>query len=174
MLFKGTPTTKPEEYSQIIAKNGGRSNAFTISDVAVYFAAMSREKIGIQLELEADPMVNALLGDAYFEPEKKVIQEKRRLRTDDNPVSALSEVADAVADAVHPYRRPVIGLRSSIASRARCSVSWRCNTARLKTDSTSASNNSGASKTASSITPASLRPKGVRRRYSVAADASIT
>ncbi|HYT56733.1 MAG TPA: insulinase family protein, partial [Verrucomicrobiae bacterium] len=36
MMFKGTPTTKPEEYSRIIAKNGGRSNAFTSSDVTVY------------------------------------------------------------------------------------------------------------------------------------------
>jgi len=81
MMFKGTPTTKPEEYSRIIAKNGGRSNAFTSSDVTVYFATMSREKIAIELELEADRMANALLGDTYFEPEKKVIQEERRLRT---------------------------------------------------------------------------------------------
>jgi zinc protease len=119
MLFKGTPATKPEEYSRIIAKNGGRSNAFTTSDVTVYFATMSREKIGIELELEADRMVNALLGDAYFEPEKKVIQEERRLRTDDNPVSALSEVAGAVAYAVHPYRRPVIGWMDDIQNLTR-------------------------------------------------------
>ena len=109
MMFKGTPTTGPEEYSRIIAKNGGRSNAFTSSDVTVYFATMSREKIGIEVELEADRMANALLGEKYFEPEKKVIQEERRLRTEDNPSSALSEVASAVAYTLHPYRRPVVG-----------------------------------------------------------------
>src|SRR4029077_2991628 len=86
-----------EEYSRIIAKNGGRSNAFTTSDVTVYYATMSRDKIGIEIELEADRMVNALLGETYFEPEKKVIQEERRLRTEDKPVSALGEVAGAVA-----------------------------------------------------------------------------
>src|SRR4029434_7715237 len=85
MRFKGTPTTKPEEYSRIIAKNGGRSNAFTSSDVTVYFATMSREKINIELELEADRMTNALLGETYFEAEKKVIQEERRLRTEAHP-----------------------------------------------------------------------------------------
>src|SRR5262244_2902603 len=37
MMFKGTPTVKPEEYARIIARNGGRSNAFTSSDVTVYF-----------------------------------------------------------------------------------------------------------------------------------------
>lgn len=119
MMFKGTPTTKPEEYSRIIAKNGGRSNAFTSSDVTVYFATMSREKIGIELELEADRMANALLGDTYFEPEKKVIQEERRLRTEDNPVSALAEVASAVAYTIHPYRRPVVGWMEDILNLTR-------------------------------------------------------
>jgi zinc protease len=114
MMFKGTPSTGPEEYSRIIAKNGGRSNAFTSSDVTVYFATMSREKIGIELELEADRMANALLGEKYFEPEKKVIQEERRLRTDDNPASALGEVTSAIAYMIHPYRRPVVGWMEDI------------------------------------------------------------
>ena len=119
MLFKGTEKMKPEEYSRIIAKNGGRSNAFTSSDVTVYFATMSRDKIGIEIELEGDRMVNALLGETYFEPEKKVIQEERRLRTDDNPVAALGEVAGAVAYMVHPYRRPVIGWMDDIENLTR-------------------------------------------------------
>ena len=119
MLFKGTKKTKPEEYSRIIAKNGGRSNAFTSSDVTVYFATMSRDKIGIEIELEADRMANALLGETYFEPEKKVIQEERRLRTEDNPVSALDEATGAVAYMVHPYRRPVIGWMEDIQNLTR-------------------------------------------------------
>jgi zinc protease len=119
MMFKGTPKTKPEEYSRIIAKNGGRSNAFTTSDVTVYFATMSREKIGIQLELEAERMTQALLGETYFEPEKNVIQEERRLRTEDNPAAALAEVANAVAYIIHPYRRPVIGWMQDIENLTR-------------------------------------------------------
>jgi zinc protease len=114
MLFKGTEKSKPEEYSRIIAKNGGRSNAFTSADVTVYFATMSRDKIAVEIELEGDRMVNALLGEPYFEPEKKVIQEERRLRTEDNPVAALGEVTGAVAYMVHPYRRPVIGWMDDI------------------------------------------------------------
>ena len=119
MMFKGTAKVKPEEYSQIIAKNGGRSNAFTTNDVTVYFATMSRDTIGTEIELEADRMVNASLADTYFEPEKKVIQEERRLRTDDNPISALSEVTSAVAYMVHPYRRPVVGWMADIENLTR-------------------------------------------------------
>jgi zinc protease len=119
MMFKGTPTTGPEEYARIIAKNGGQSNAFTSSDVTVYFATMSRDKIGIAIDLEADRMANALLSEAYFEPEKNVIQEERRLRTEDNPASALGEVASAVAFTVHPYRRPVVGWMQDIENLTR-------------------------------------------------------
>ena len=119
MMFKGTSDVKPDEYARIIAKNGGRSNAFTTSDVTVYFATMSRDKIATEMELEADRMANATLGETYFEPEKKVIQEERRLRTEDNPASALSEVTSAVAYMVHPYRRPVVGWMEDIANLTR-------------------------------------------------------
>jgi zinc protease len=114
MMFKGTPETKPEEYSRIIAKNGGQANAFTSTDVTVYFATMSRDKVGIELELEAERMTQALLGETYFEAEKKVIQEERRLRTEDNPMAALAEVANAIAFTIHPYRRPVVGWMQDI------------------------------------------------------------
>jgi zinc protease len=119
MMFKGTPTVKPEEYSRIIAQNGGRSNAFTSADVTVYFAIMSRDKIATEIDLEADRMAHALLGEHDFEPEKQVIQEERRLRTEDNPASALNEVTSAVAYIVHPYRRPVVGWMEDIENLTR-------------------------------------------------------
>ncbi len=112
MMFKGTKKTKPEEYSRIIAQNGGNSNAFTTQDHTVYFATMSRDKIGVEIELEADRMTNAVLDD--YESEKMVVMEERRLRTEDNPGAALGEVMGAVAYTVYPYRRPVIGWMSDI------------------------------------------------------------
>jgi len=119
MLFKGTPKIAPEQYSRIIAENGGNSNAFTTPDHTVYFATMSREKIGVEIELEADRMTNALLNGTYFAPEKMVVMEERRLRTEDNPAAALGEVMAAVAYAVYPYRRPVIGWMSDILNLSR-------------------------------------------------------
>jgi zinc protease len=119
MMFKGTPKVGPEHYSRIIAENGGNSNAFTTPDHTVYFATMSREKIGVEIELEADRMTNALLNGTYFEPEKMVVMEERRLRTEDNPAAALGEVMAAVAYTVYPYRRPVIGWMSDILNLSR-------------------------------------------------------
>jgi zinc protease len=112
MMFKGTKKMKPEEYSRIIAQNGGNSNAFTTEDHTVYFATMSRDKIGVEIELEADRMTNAVLDD--YESEKMVVMEERRLRTEDKPGAALGEVMSAVAYTVYPYRRPVIGWMSDI------------------------------------------------------------
>jgi zinc protease len=119
MLFKGTNKIAPEEYSRIIAKNGGRSNAFTSSDMTVYFATMSRDKIGVEIEMEADRMTNALLNGTFFDAEKKVIMEERRLRTEDNPSAALGEVTGAASYMAHPYRRPVIGWMSDIENLTR-------------------------------------------------------
>ena len=64
-------------------------------------------------------MANALLDGGYFEPEKKVVMEERRLRTDDSPAAALGEVTSAVAYTVHPYRRPVIGWMGDIETLSR-------------------------------------------------------
>ena len=119
MMFKGTRKVAPEEYSRIIARNGGRSNAFTTTDMTVYFATMSRDKIGIEIEMEADRMTNAILDGNSFEAEKKVVMEERRLRTEDNPASALAEVTSAAAYLIHPYRRPVIGWMSDIEGLTR-------------------------------------------------------
>jgi len=109
MMFKGTDKVAPEEYARIIRKHGGRSNAFTSHDTTVYHATMGRESIGVAIELEADRMVNTRLREVHFTPEKKVVQEERRQRTDDRPRAALGEVTRAVTYAVHPYRRPIIG-----------------------------------------------------------------
>lgn len=114
MLFKGTEKVGPEEYARIIMRNGGRSNAFTTSDATVYFATMSRDKIGIEIELEADRMRNARLDDTYFDPEKQVVKEERRLRVEDRPEGALGEVTNAATYMVHPYRRPVIGWMNDV------------------------------------------------------------
>ena len=108
MLFKGTDKVAPEEYARIIRKHGGRSNAFTSHDATVYHATMSRDTIGIAIDLEADRMVNTRFEDKYFIPEKKVVQEERRMRAD-RPRSALAEITNRVTYTVHPYRRPIIG-----------------------------------------------------------------
>lgn len=109
LMFKGTATVGPGEYSRRIAALGGQENAFTSHDFTAYHETFAREHLGTVLALEADRMRHLQFDPVAFGKELAVVQEERRLRTDDNPQGRLSEQFDAVAWMTSPYRRPVIG-----------------------------------------------------------------
>ena len=109
LMFKGTEKVGPEEYSKIIQRNGGNENAFTGNDSTTYFASLASDRIGVVIDLEADRMQHLKFDRALFSPEHQVVMEERRLRTDNNPVSALFEMLQSTAYAAHPYQWPVIG-----------------------------------------------------------------
>lgn len=109
MMFKGTATVAPGEFSRTIARAGGRDNAFTNRDATVYHQQLHRSQLALALRLEADRMVNLLLEAEAFARERQVVMEERRLRTDDQPRALLYEAFLATAYQVHPYRAPVIG-----------------------------------------------------------------
>ena len=109
MMFKGTQKLKPNEFSEIIARNGGRENAFTGKDYTAYFQQLEKSRLAICLKLEADRMRGLTLPKAEFEKERQVVIEERRLRTEDNPQSLTYERFNATAFQSSPYRIPVIG-----------------------------------------------------------------
>ena len=114
MMFKGTERHAAEEYSRIIARQGGNENAFTSADATTYFAKLASDRLDILLELEADRMRGLALRADEFEPERQVVAEERRMRVDDDPISYLRESLTATAFAIHPYRQPVIGWSEDI------------------------------------------------------------
>jgi zinc protease len=109
MMFKGTKTLKPGEFSKIIARNGGRENAFTTQNYTTYFQTLEKSRLPIALKLEADRMHNLQFKDEEFKHERAVVMEERRMRTEDKPEGRLYEAFLNEAYKVHPYGRPVIG-----------------------------------------------------------------
>ena len=109
MMFKGTRTRPPGEFSRIIAANGGRENAFTGQDYTAYFQQMEKSRLNVSFELEADRMRNLTLPKEEFLKEIKVVMEERRLRTDDDPQSLTYEQFSAAAFVTSPYRYPIVG-----------------------------------------------------------------
>jgi len=109
MMFKGTPSVGPGEFSKRVAAAGGRDNAFTSRDYTAYFQQVPKEKLEEMMRLEADRMRHLTVDPKEFAQEIKVVMEERRLRTDDNPQSKLFEQMNAIAFQTHPYRRPIIG-----------------------------------------------------------------
>ena len=109
MMFKGTDTLAPNEFSRLISAAGGEENAFTGNDYTAYFETLSADQLDLALRLEADRMRGMKLDPAELEKELEVVKEERRLRTDDNPNARLYEQFNAAAFQAHPYRNPIIG-----------------------------------------------------------------
>ena len=114
LMFKGTKSVPPGEFSKIIARHGGRDNAFTTQDYTAYFQIVARDKLDLVMRLEADRMRNLVLTDAEVLPERDVVLEERRSRTDNNPGSQLWEASRAALFLNHPYKIPVIGWKHEI------------------------------------------------------------
>ena len=109
MMFKGTKSVPPGEFSRRIAAAGGRENAFTSYDYTAYFQQLHKDKLELAMKLESDRMHNLVLSDAEFAKEIQVVMEERRMRTDDEPHALLSEQLMAMAYEEHPYQHPIIG-----------------------------------------------------------------
>lgn len=109
MMFKGTKHLEPNEFSRIIANEGGRENAFTGRDYTAYFEQLEKSRLPIAFKLEADRMQNLALDPDEFSKEVQVVQEERRLRTEDQPESLTFEKFGATAYKASRYGNPVIG-----------------------------------------------------------------
>lgn len=114
MMFKGTENLKPNEFSQIIAENGGEQNAFTGRDYTAYFQKLHKDRLEVSFKHEADRMRNLIINADELLKEREVVAEERRMRTDDNPHSLLRESFNATAFMNSPYHHPVIGWMSDI------------------------------------------------------------
>ena len=116
MMFKGTKTIPPGEFSKRVAAMGGRENAFTSRDYTGYFQQIHSSRLAEVMALESDRMANLVLSKEEFDKEIKVVMEERRLRTDDRATSVLYEQLMATAFTASPYRVPIVGWMSDLQS----------------------------------------------------------
>lgn len=109
MLYKGSSKTCAGEASAILDKLGATHNAFTDKDVTAYYQTLQPHQLGVAFELMADMMSTAHLRAEDFIPELAVIQEERRLRTDDDPSETALERLTRLALPASSYGAPIIG-----------------------------------------------------------------
>ncbi|RYG14876.1 MAG: insulinase family protein [Burkholderiales bacterium] len=114
MMFKGTPSLKPGEFSRRVAAVGGRENAFTSKDNTGYFQQIPAGRLEDVMKLEADRFANNQWDDDEFKRELEVVKEERRLRTEDSPRALLYEALSAGVYQAAPYRRPIVGWMSDL------------------------------------------------------------
>ncbi|MCC7005458.1 MAG: insulinase family protein [Ottowia sp.] len=109
MMFKGTKTVKPGDFSRQVAALGGQENAFTSNDYTAYFQQVGKSHLPTIMRLEADRMTNLLLSKTEFDKEIQVVMEERRLRTEDQASALLYEQLLATAFVTSPRRVQPIG-----------------------------------------------------------------
>ncbi len=109
MMFKGTEHVPPEEHARLLKEVGGQSNAFTTEDITGYHQTVPPSYVGFAMQLEAERMRHLKLTPSTVDSERKVVQEEKRLRIDNNPVGKALEKFRGMAFQKHPYNWLAIG-----------------------------------------------------------------
>lgn len=116
LLFEGTENIKRGEWDKITAANGGRNNANTFLDRTYYYEVFPSNSLEVGLWLESERMMHPIIGQVGVDTQKEVVQEERRLRTDNSPYGAFFEQLLKNLYTKHPYRWGVIGSLDHLAS----------------------------------------------------------
>jgi zinc protease len=114
LMFKGTAKIPPGQFSRIVARNGGRDNAFTNYDFTAYYQSIAKDRLSLVMEMEADRMTGLKLTDKEVLPERDVVIEELRMRIEGNPAAQLVSEMNAALYGPHPYGRDIIGHKAEI------------------------------------------------------------
>ncbi len=114
MNFKSTKNLNSGEFDEKVKSVGGVNNASTGFDYTHYFIKSSSDNAETSISLFAELMQNLNLKDEEFQPERDVVAEERRWRTDNNPLGYLYFRLFNNAYIYHPYHWTPIGFMNDI------------------------------------------------------------
>lgn len=114
LSFKSTKNLQAGEFDKVVKGFGGVDNASTGFDYTRYFIKSSAEHIDTSLGLFAELMRNLSLKDEEFQPERQVVAEERRWRTDNSPLGYLYFRFFNTAFLHHSYHWTPIGFMGDI------------------------------------------------------------
>lgn len=110
MMFRGTENVgSMTEYFGLITRNGGISNAFTNTEQTIYFETVPSNQLELPLFLESDRLRGLSITQAGLDTERKVVQEERRLRVDNQPYAKSGQVLNELLFDSFAYKHDLIG-----------------------------------------------------------------
>src|SRR5574344_1899160 len=112
--FKSTKNLKSGEFDEIVKGFGGVNNAGTSFDYTHYYIKTASKNTDKSLELFSELMQNLTLKDEEFQPERDVVAEERRWRTDNNPMGYVQFRVFNNTFIYHPYHWTPIGFMDDI------------------------------------------------------------
>ena len=114
MNFKSTKNLPAGEFDKQVKSIGGVNNASTSFDYTHYYIKSSTDNLKKSINLYSELMQNLKLKDEEFQPERDVVTEERRWRTDNNPLGYLYFRLFNNAYLYHPYHWTPIGFMNDI------------------------------------------------------------
>ena len=114
MNFKSTKHLQAGEFDKEVKSVGGVNNASTSFDYTHYYIKSSTDNLKTSVDLFAELMQNLSLKDKEFQPERNVVMEERRWRTDNSPLGYLYFRLFNNAYIYHPYHWTPIGFMNDI------------------------------------------------------------
>ncbi|MHA6246313.1 M16 family metallopeptidase [Pontibacter sp. CAU 1760] len=109
LMFEGTENIDRGQYSSLVQKAGGALNANTSFDRTYYYELLPSNQLALGLWLEAERMKHAKIDQTGVETQRKVVQEEKRERIDNQPYGSIGENVFATAFTKHPYKTMPIG-----------------------------------------------------------------
>ncbi|MBM7116530.1 M16 family metallopeptidase [Archangium primigenium] len=119
MMFNGAKKYGPKKFDQVLESNGGRSNAYTSTDMTVYYEDFASDALETVLDLESDRMRSLRINDTALTSERQVVMEERRVRVDNDITGIMDEELGTLVWKAHAYRWPVIGWMKDIENITR-------------------------------------------------------
>ena len=80
-----------------MSKNGGRDNAYTTYESTGYHQTVAPDRLELVMRMEADRMAGLRITEKELIPERQVVLEERRMRTDNVPGALLDEAVQRAA-----------------------------------------------------------------------------
>ncbi len=109
LMFEGTDNIERGEYMNMVQSAGGALNANTSFDRTYYYELLPSNQVALGLWMEAERMKNAKVDEVGVETQRKVVQEEKRMRVDNQPYGTILQETFGLAYKEHPYKVTPIG-----------------------------------------------------------------
>jgi len=116
LMFEGTENIDRGQYMSMVQAAGGSLNANTSFDRTYYYELLPSNQVALGLWMEAERMKGAKVDETGVETQRKVVQEEKRMRVDNQPYGTILENTFGLAYTEHPYKITPIGTFADLNS----------------------------------------------------------
>jgi len=114
LVFKGTVRRSAREVALSVERLGGSLDAFTSREHTSFQARVLPDHLPLAMDVLSDLVLNPLLRDEDLELEREVVLEEIAT-VEDTPDDLVFELHGEALWGEHPYGRPILGTRESVA-----------------------------------------------------------